>query len=234
MGAAPALSARGLTRRFGARVALDRVDLDLAAGEAVAVFGPNGAGKTTLLRLLSRSLAPSAGTVTIGENASDDLAARAEVGVLSHHSFLYDDLTAMDNLVFFGKLHGVSDPAGRARDLLEIAGLQTRADDAVRGFSRGMQQRLALARALVHEPAILLLDEPFSGLDPDASASLRRTLRSEREAGRALLMTTHDLGEGLDLSDRWLFLSRGRIVTQGDSRSADRAALERAYRHPPA
>jgi heme exporter protein A len=230
---APLLAAKGLSRRFGARLALDRVDLELFAGEAVAVFGPNGAGKTTLLRLLARSLAPSAGGVTLS-GAADDLSARGAVGLLSHHSFLYDDLTALDNLVFFGKLYGVAQPVARARALLELTGLALRADDAVRTFSRGMQQRLALARALVHEPLVLLLDEPFSGLDPDAAGSLKRTLRAERAAGRALLMTTHDLSEGLELSDRWLFLSRGRVVASGASAGTERAALERAYREPPA
>lgn len=231
MSGATLLTARGLTRRFGARLALDGVDLDLAAGEAVAIFGPNGAGKTTLLRVLARSLTPTAGSVAVA-GAGDDLAARATIGLLSHHSFLYDDLTARDNLVFYGRLHGVADPLRRACDLLEATGLSHRADDPVRSYSRGMQQRLSLARALVHEPAILLLDEPFSGLDPAAAARLRLTLRAQRDEGRALLMTTHDLAEGLELSDRWLFLSRGRIVARGASADADRGALERAYREP--
>jgi heme exporter protein A len=225
------LRARGITRRFGAFTALDGVDLDVPAGGAVAIFGPNGAGKTTLLRILARALKPTSGTVRFeGVDERDDLAVRARIGLLSHHTFLYDDLTARDNLVFFARLHGVTAPEARADALLAEVGLDRRGGDPVRAFSRGMQQRLALARALVHEPELLLLDEPFSGLDPHAGARLRATLRGVRASGRAILMTTHDVGEGLELTDRWIFLSRGRVTAQGVSDGADRAALVDAYR----
>lgn len=228
---APLLRAAGITRRFGAFTALDGVDLDVTRGEAVAIFGPNGAGKTTLLRILARALRPSAGSVRFeGVDERDDLAVRARIGLLSHHTFLYDDLTARDNLAFFARLHGVPSPESRADALLAEVGLDRRGDDPVRAFSRGMQQRLALARALVHEPELLLLDEPFSGLDPHAGARLRGTLEAVRAAGRALILTTHDVGEGLDLTDRFVFLARGRITLAGASAGTDRAALVDAYR----
>ena len=227
----PLLVAEGITRRFGAFTALEGVELELAAGGALAVFGPNGAGKTTLLRILARALKPTAGTVRFeGVDERDDLAVRARIGLLSHHTFLYDDLTARDNLLFFARLHGVAAAEARVSALLSEVGLAPRGDDPVRTFSRGMQQRLALARALVHEPALLLLDEPFSGLDPHAATRLRGTLDGVRAAGRALLLTTHDVGEGLELADRWIFLARGRVAASGASAGADRTALLAAYR----
>jgi heme exporter protein A len=227
----PLLRALGITRRFGAFTALDGIDLDVRRGESLAIFGPNGAGKTTLLRILARALRPTSGTVRFeGVDERDDLAVRARIGLLSHHTFLYDDLTARDNLLFFARLHGVAAPEARADALLAEVGLERRGDDPVRAYSRGMQQRLALARALVHEPELLLLDEPFSGLDPHAGARLRATLETVRQSGRALLLTTHDVGEGLDLSDRFVFLARGRVTASGASAGTDRAALVDAYR----
>ncbi len=227
----PIVSARGLTRRFGVRAAVDAVDLDVRRGESLAVFGPNGAGKTTLLRLLAGALKATAGTLRVDgrDPAREDLEVRATLGLLSHQSFLYDDLSARDNLLFFARLHGVGAPRERADGLLDTVGLASRADDPVRTFSRGMQQRLSLARALVHDPLLLLLDEPFSGLDPHAARTLRETLQGLRRAGRTLIHTTHDPSEGLHLSDRWIFLARGRITASGASEGEDPARLERAY-----
>ena len=226
-----AVETRGLAKTFGAIQALAGLDLHVPAGESVAVFGPNGAGKTTLIRLLTLALRPTAGSFRIAgfEPRRAEREIRARIGVISHHTYLYDDLTARQNLEFFGRLYGIAGPRGRAEELLELVGLSLRADDAVGGFSRGMQQRLSLARALVHEPSIVFLDEPFTGLDPHGARSLRRTLERLRAERRTVVLVTHNLGEGLELSDRWLILARGRLLAEGRSADADPAAFERDY-----
>lgn len=231
MSAPPILAARALGRRFGSRVALEGFEFELAAGESVAVFGPNGAGKTTLLRLLTAALRATSGTVRIdGRDPHDEPTdVRSRIGLLSHQTFLYDDLTASENLAFFAAIHGVPSPRERAEAMLAAVGLASRSDDLVRTYSRGMQQRVALARALLHDPVLVFLDEPFGGLDPHAASILRTLLQELRAQGRSLVLTTHDLDEGLDLSDRYVFLSRGRIVASGRSAEADRAALRRGY-----
>ena len=226
-----AVETRGLAKSFGAIQALAGLDLCLPAGESVAVFGPNGAGKTTLIRLLTLALRPTAGSFRIAglEPRRDEREIRARIGVISHHTYLYDDLTARQNLEFFGRLYGVAAPRERAEELLELVGLAARADDAAGGFSRGMQQRLSLARALVHEPSIVFLDEPFTGLDPHGARSLRLTLERLRAERRTVVLVTHNLGEGLELCERWLILARGRLLADGRSADADPAAFERHY-----
>src|SRR5262249_49055756 len=154
---------------------------------------------------------------------------RAMIGLISHQTFLYDDLSALENLVFFGRLHGVDRVEERAEALLVSFDLAARADDRVRTFSRGMQQRLSVARALVHEPAIVFLDEPFPGLAPAASLVLERTLTQLRREGRTLLVTTHDLARGIALADRYVILARGRIVGAGATAGVDPARFEPAY-----
>lgn len=220
-----------LTKRFGALVALDRVEFSVRSGESVTVFGPNGAGKTTLIRVLTLGLRLDAGTLRVAglDPRRDDLAIRGRIGVISHHSFLYDDLTASQNLEFYASLYGVADPAARARELLELMGLSHRANDRVGELSRGLQQRVSVARSLVHDPPLLFLDEPFTGLDPQAAGRLRRLLARLREQGRTLLLVTHDLRQGLELCDRWVLLARGRIVDQGRSSEIDPATFEQRY-----
>ena len=232
----PLLQARAVTRRFGSRVAVDRVDLDVWEGEAVAVFGPNGAGKTTLLRILSSALRPSSGTVRVAGSdlVHDPLPVRRRIGVIAHSSFLYDDLTILENLRFFARLYGVEDPSAAAQrwvDAMELAG---REDDAAKTLSRGMTQRLAVARSLVHDPEIVYLDEPFSGLDPHAAAVLRETIDRLRRDRRTLLMITHDLRLGLALSDRWVLMDRGSVVAQGRSEDESAASLESRHFPRPA
>jgi heme exporter protein A len=218
--------ARGLTRRFGATTALDGVDLTVRRGEPVALFGENGAGKTTLLRVLSGGLRPTEGTLTIeGEDPRRrPAAARGRIGLLSHQTLLYDDLSAQENLVFFAKLHGLREPEAKAREALAAAGLSDRGDEPVRGFSRGMQQRVALARALLHDPPLLLLDEPSSGLDARASARLGVALADAGERGATWVLATHDVDLGLALCGRWVAMRRGRVMDGGVSsgQNADR------------
>jgi len=228
---ASSIETAGLSKKFGAIQALKDLSLKIAEGESVALFGPNGAGKTTLIRILTLSLRASGGTFSLAgfDPRKDDLEIRRRIGVISHQSYLYDDLTARENLEFFARIHGVEDPRTRAEELLETVGLAPRADDPVATFSRGMQQRASLARALVHEPRIVFLDEPFTGLDPHGARTLRRTLEQLRHARRTVFMVTHNLTQGLELSDRWVILARGRIVEQGNSSEVDPSVFERAY-----
>jgi len=228
---APAIETHGLSKRFGPIRAIEQLSLRVERGESVTVFGPNGAGKTTLIRLLTLSLRATSGRFRLDglDPAAEDLRIRQRIGVISHQSFLYDDLTARENLEFFARLYGVPDPGRRAGELLDDVGLATRAGDPVRTFSRGMQQRVSLARALVHRPSIVFLDEPFTGLDPHAARTLRSTLEGLREEGRTVFMVTHNLAQGLELSDRWLILSGGRVVDEGRSAATDRAGFEESY-----
>ncbi len=227
----PIIEARGLAKHFGSLAALAGVDFELRGGESLAVFGPNGAGKTTLIRLLTSSLRASSGTLLVAgrEPRAHPLATKRIIGVISHQTFLYDDLSARENLEFFGRLYDVDDPAARADALLDSVGLRERADDPARTYSRGMQQRLSLARCLIHDPRIVFLDEPFTGLDPHAATLLRTTLERLRREGRTLFLVTHNLAEGLELSDRWMILAGGRVAAEGISAGTDRLAFERSY-----
>ena len=225
------IRASALCRKFGARLALDQLDLQVTRGESVALFGPNGAGKTTLVRILTLCLRASGGSFSICglDPRRDDLRIRRRIGLVSHESFLYDDLTAAENLVFFARLYGVSDPAARAAVLLDAFGLAHRAADPLRAFSRGMRQRTSLARALVHDPELVFLDEPFSGLDPHAARTLQQRLTQLRRDRRTILLVTHDLASGLALSDRWIVLRQGRIAAEGRSAESDPLEFERWY-----
>lgn len=225
---------RGLTRRFGATTALDRVDLTVRRGEPLALFGVNGAGKTTLLRLLSGGLKPTEGSLSIEglDPRRAPAAARGRIGVLTHHTMLYDDLSAAENLVFFARLHGLPKPHDRARTVLDDVGLTARADEPVREFSRGMQQRVALARALLHDPSLLLLDEPSSGLDAGSSARLRKLLHDAASRGATWVMATHDVEEGLALCARWIALDRGRVIDGGAHVGSDATRVRELVRGP--
>jgi heme exporter protein A len=211
-------------------VALDRLDLAVGAGEALAVFGKNGAGKTTLCRLLTSTLKPTSGTLRVAghDPRRHERTVKRMFGVVSHQTFLYDGLSARENLLFFARLYGVPDPPQRAAAMLAALGLEERADDPVREFSRGMQQRLALSRALLHEPQVLLLDEPFTGLDAQGARWLTTTLGALRAGGTTLLLVTHDPALGLRLSDRWILLARGRLAGTGHSSCTSPEAVEEA------
>src|SRR5512143_30081 len=225
------IETRALGRRFAGVPALHALDLTVGAGEAVAIFGPNGAGKSTLLRLLATLLRPSAGALRLFERAVDDggAAARRRVGFLSHQSFLYPDLTPTENLDFYARMFRVARPAERVRGLIERVGLTGWAHRPVRTLSRGLEQRCALARALVHEPELLLLDEPFTGLDVDASDMLTGMLRETHANGTTLLMTTHDMARGFEVCRRAIILNRGRLVWDDRIEPVQLDGFERTY-----
>jgi heme exporter protein A len=229
--ATPVIDASGLGRRFASVMALADVGLTVAAGESVAVFGPNGAGKTTLLRLLATLLRPTAGELRLfGQSLRDGgLSARRRTGMLSHQSFLYPDLTPFENLEFYARMYRVPAAATRVRELIDAVGLAGWAHQPVRTLSRGLEQRAALARALLHEPELLLLDEPFTGLDLDAGAMLCRRLCDARGRGATVLMTTHDLARGLELCDRGIILARGRVAWAGNLAGTTPGEFSRLY-----
>jgi ABC-type multidrug transport system ATPase subunit len=204
-----------VSRNFGRRRALNRVSFRCEAGEIVALLGPNGAGKSTLLSITATLLAPSAGEVRYGEVAAPGAGAalRARIGLLGHDLYLYPELSAAENLTFFAKVYRLAGVPALVAAALDRAELTERRDDAVSGFSRGMRQRLALERALIHDPRLVLLDEPFTGLDDAATAALRRRLEGLRTAGRIVLVTTHDLETIEGIVDRAVMLQNGRLVT---------------------
>ena len=206
--------AEGVERAYGAHRVLAGVDLALEVGELVVLLGPNGAGKTTLLRVLATLLAPTAGRLELfGQDAGTRAAdVRRRIGYVGHESSCYPDLSGTENLTFHGELFGLSDPAARAAELLAWAGLGEAGRRPVRTYSRGMQQRLSLARALLHRPGLLLLDEPFSGLDQQGVDGLVDRLRELRTGGCTILLSTHDLERVVPIADRTAILDRGRIA----------------------
>lgn len=211
----PLLAARGLRRSFGRVRVLHDVDLTLAPGEALAVAGPNGAGKSTLLRLLAGLMRPTAGEVQVlGRPLSAAADARRAIGLLSHHSLLYDDLTLAENLTFAARLYGMPRPAETARAALEAAGLAARAGESPRRLSRGLQQRAAIARALLHGPRLLLLDEPFTALDAGSAERLRSVLQARLADGLGLVIVTHHLAEVWDVATRVAVMVEGRWVCE--------------------
>ena len=225
------VEARGLCRSFGRVRVLHDVNLTLAAGEALAVAGPNGAGKSTLLRLLAGLMRPTAGEVRIlGRPLRQDAAAaRRGVGLLSHQSLLYDDLTLLENLTFAARLYGLLRPRETALAALARAGLGSRAGESPRRLSRGLLQRAAIARALLHRPRILLLDEPFTALDAAAAERLREELRHLLAQGMGMVIVTHHLAEVWDLATRVSVLVEGRWVCDEARAGALSAFLPRYH-----
>ncbi len=227
------IEVRALTKTFGLNPVLRGLDLDVPRGEFLTLLGPNGSGKTTLLRILGALARPTSGTVRIGgwELPGEAEFVRAQLGVVSHLPLLYDTLTAEENLLFFARMYNV--PREMRRDRVETVlrrvGLARRARDVVATYSRGMQQRLAIARAILHDPAVLLLDEPYTGLDQDAAALLDELLREVAIGGRTVIMTTHDLRRGHALADRIAILSRGKIAFDAPCREVDPDALPALY-----
>jgi heme exporter protein A len=213
----PAFSPTGIrfeniVKRYGGLYALRRVSLDVAAGECVVFAGRNGSGKTTLLRIAARLVRASSGQVSYLNGQGEILEARAATGFVAHATMVYDELTAEENLLLFAKLQGIGEPAGRAEALLREVNLLERRDSLVRTFSRGMRQRMAIARALLNEPSVLLLDEPATGLDPQGITWLADSLRRMRDAGRTIIMSLHGESEISALATRGVRLDAGSIV----------------------
>jgi heme exporter protein A len=207
------IEVRSLVKRFGPKTVLRGLDFSVAEGEFVALLGPNGAGKTTFLRILSSLSRQSMGEVKIAGYylPNQSAAVRRRLGVVSHLPLLYGDLSAFENLHFYGRMYGVDGLNDRIAEVLELVGLTARRRDLVRTFSRGMQQRLAIGRAILHDPDVLLLDEPHTGLDQDACTMLDEVLRQVAVRGRTVVMTSHDLSRAQDLASRFDVLTRGRI-----------------------
>lgn len=224
-----AIEARAVTVSFGEQLALRRATLRVEAGERLALVGPNGAGKTTLLRALAGLLRPASGDIRFGGDSllQDRDRARRSIGFVGHQSLLYPELTAWENLQFYARLYGVANRAERVAGVLEQIGLSGRRDARLAALSRGMTQRLALARAILHDPPILLLDEPDAGLDVGALGALERILRANRR--RTVVLTTHDFDQALRLCDRVVILDRGRVADEAATGELDSRALRRRY-----
>ncbi|HET7144649.1 MAG TPA: heme ABC exporter ATP-binding protein CcmA [Anaerolineales bacterium] len=213
------IEVKTLVKRFGLKTILRGLDFSVKPGEFVALLGPNGAGKTTFLRILATLSRPSLGSVKVGGYSLPNEAAqvRAKLGVVSHMPLLYPDLTAEENLRFYGRMYGIGNMEARITEVLEMVGLEPRRKDLIRTFSRGMQQRLAIGRAVIHDPQVMLFDEPYTGLDQDACEMLDDVLRSVAADGRTVVMTSHDLARAEDIATRFDILSRG-VITASTTR----------------
>jgi heme ABC exporter ATP-binding subunit CcmA len=226
------IEVRKLIKRFGVKTVLRGLDFDVQPGEFVALLGPNGSGKTTFLRILSSLSHASLGDVRVAGYSLPHQAAavRARLGIVSHLPLLYGDLSAEENLQFYGRMYGVSRPRERITEVLEMTGLEARRHDLVRTFSRGMQQRLAIGRAVLHDPEVMLFDEPYTGLDQDASLMLDELLRTVAAQGRTVVMTSHDLVRAEELATRFDILSHGKIAASATRRQLRRSSLVSFYR----
>ena len=229
--AVAAIETKKLSKVFGNRKAVDDVTISVPKGAFLSIFGPNGAGKTTLLRVLSTLSRATSGTATLlGVDLKEDPdRARDHIGLISHNSMLYPDLTAEQNLMIYARLYGVVEPEARVLDLLEAVELKHRRLDVVRTFSRGMTQRLSIARALVHDPDVVFLDEPYSGLDPHAVEIFDELIEQQRE-GRTFVMVSHDLQKGFAMCTHALVLAKGRVVAFDEKGAFDFDEFSALYR----
>jgi heme exporter protein A len=218
-----AVGVEGVWKFYGDYPALRNVGLSAAPGACLALIGRNGAGKTTLLRTIAGFSRPGKGNITIFGNSPRDTATRRLMGYIGHGISVYDELSALENLTLFGKLYGLADPKQSALEWLERTGLERVKDGLVREFSRGMRQRLAVARAFLHGPKVLLLDEPFTALDDRAIAVLQRLLREALADGKTIVMSTHQLREALELATHVALLNRGQVAFHGE-RTAEMVA----------
>jgi heme exporter protein A len=226
------ITVKKLVKRFGLKTVLCGVDFEVQPGEFVALLGPNGAGKTTFLRILASLSRPSLGEVNIAGYKLPHEAAqvRARLGVVSHLPLLYGDLTAEENLRFYARMYNVPNYESRINEVLDMVGLELRRRDLVRTFSRGMQQRLAIGRAVLHDPDVVLFDEPYTGLDQDASSMLDEVLKTVAAKGRTVVMTSHDLARAEDMATRFDILSRGIIAASASRKELRRTNLLAFYK----
>ncbi|MBX3081042.1 MAG: ABC transporter ATP-binding protein [Anaerolineae bacterium] len=217
------ITAANLGKAFGFRPVLRGINLNIQRGSVVALLGPNGSGKTTLLRILSTLSKQSTGELTIGgwSLPKEAVAVRAQLGVVAHLPLLYDDMSAEENLHFFARLYGVQESSPRIAAILERVGLGKRGRDVVRTFSRGMQQRLALARAMLHDPAILLLDEPYTGLDVNGALLLDALIAEWKTAGKTIIASLHEPARAAALCDQAVILKQGRVIYAGEMVNSD-------------
>jgi heme ABC exporter ATP-binding subunit CcmA len=228
-----AIETQGLTKSFNNKLALRGIDLEIKQGESVVIFGPNGAGKTTLIKVLATIMNPSSGRILVDglnlKNNAEEIQRR--IGVVTHQTFLYSNLTAYENLEFYSRMYDVPGRKERIHEVVAMVGMTSRLYDRVGTLSRGMQQRLSIARSLLHKPAIMLLDEPETGLDQQAIPMLWKALEIEGEERRTIVLTTHSLERGLEVGDRLLILDTGKIVYQGSRQALNLAGLKEAYEH---
>ncbi|MBO8168601.1 MAG: ABC transporter ATP-binding protein [Thermoanaerobacteraceae bacterium] len=225
------IRAENVVKTIGSKTVLKDINLHIEPGEFVSVLGPNGAGKTTLLKVLTLLTPPSEGQVYIAGQkiTGNPLALRKKMGVISHNTFLYGNLTAYENLLFYGRMYDVPNVRQRIKEVIAEVGLQYSLNDPVRTFSRGMQQRLAIARAIIHDPDILFLDEPYTGLDQHAIGILNQVLLNLTNQNRTIYMITHNFEQGLHMSDRIIILVSGRIVYEASSKSLSLEELQDIY-----
>ena len=223
-----ALDSKDIEKKFGYAYAIRNISLQVRRGEFVALFGSNGAGKTTFLKVTAGLMRPTKGSLSIegfdvAKNAEET---RRRIGFLSHNTFVYRDLSPLENLKFFCRLYGVSDSEERLLDLLKRVDLAQRANEPVRAFSRGLQQRVGIARALLHDPSLILLDEPYTGLDAKAAQTLNDILDEAARSGKTIILTTHDIQQGLRAATRAVILDRGKVVHDGPAKDT---AVQEAY-----
>jgi len=223
----PLLHLSGITKRFEGIRAVSNVNLKVFPGDFLTIFGPNGAGKTTLLRIIASLTQPTVGHIEFSEKNVNK--GRAQVGYVSHQSFLYNELTGFENLEFYGNLYDFREPRTRASEMLIKMGLEKVGPRLVREYSRGMKQRLTLARALLHAPSLLLLDEPYTGLDQHGSRLLTSILRNVKEEGSTVILITHNLREGLELCSRAVIQHRGELILEASSDELEISHFENVY-----
>ena len=228
-----AIQVQGLTKSFGHRLTLKGIDLEIRRGEFIVIIGPNGAGKTTLIKVLATTINPSSGRVLIdGLNLKGNAEKiRRNIGIVTHQTFLYSNLTAYENLEFYSRMYDVPRRKERIHEVVAMVGMTSRLHDRVGTLSRGMRQRLSIARSLLHKPAIMLLDEPETGLAQQATSMLWEALPTEGGEKRTIILTTHNLERGLELGDRLLILDEGKIVYEASRQVLDLAGLKKAYQH---
>lgn len=228
-----AIQVQGLTKSFGRNRVLRGIDIEISHGESVVIFGPNGAGKTTLLKILATILKPTAGKLIVNGLAFKEKPEeiRRQIGMVSHQTFLYGNLTAYENLEFYCRMYDVPARQERIREVVGMVEMTSRLHDRVGTLSRGMQQRLSIARALLHNPSIMLLDEPETGLDQQSSSIVWELLQQGTEKKRTIILITHSLERGLELCDRVLILAQGQIAYESSKQALDLAGLEQAYKH---
>ncbi|MBI2166518.1 MAG: heme ABC exporter ATP-binding protein CcmA [Chloroflexi bacterium] len=227
----PAIEIKGLQKSYGPRPALRGVDLSLAFGQALAIFGPNGSGKTTLIKVLATLAQADGGTARIAglDLQQSETALRRRIGVVTHQTYLYDDLTSYENLRFYGRLFSVPHLEARISEVAALLGLEERMHQRVRTLSHGLQKRLSIARAVLHGPQVLLLDEPEAGLDPQAQEVLARLLAEHLHGGGAALITTHNVEQGLALGSHVAILAQGRVVYRQERPAVTEAEFDETY-----